>query len=130
MIHYSIIYAYECCEYDELTRDDLLLLCDWYASGSPESEIIHDLRAQKSETKTPFKRTGDQYPKTKVCPECGGEMRLELNVEDDECPYGDPEDGDWELATTASWIYECQADGCRNWERVGESETKRLGVLR
>lgn len=127
MIHYSIIYAYECCEYDQLTRNDLLLLCDWYARGSPDEEVTHDLNQVH---KTHFMSIGDTNPKTKVCPECGGEMRLELNVEDDECPYGDPEDGDWELATSASWIYECQADGCRNWERVGEPEIERHGVLR
>ena len=131
MIHYSIIYAYECCEYDELTRDDLLLLCDWYRRGLPEEEVSHDYHACTN-TRHPrtFMQTKDDYPKTKVCPECGGEMRLELDIQDDEVPYGNPEDGDSEFATTASWMYECQADGCRNWERVGEPETKRLGVLR
>jgi hypothetical protein len=42
MIPYSVIYNFECCEYDELTRDDLLLLCDWYKNGSPESEVNYD----------------------------------------------------------------------------------------
>lgn len=42
MIPYSVIYNFECCEYDELTRDDLLLLCDWYKNGSPEAEVNYD----------------------------------------------------------------------------------------
>jgi hypothetical protein len=120
MIHYSIIYAYECCEYDELTRDDLLLLCDWYARGSPENEVTHDLGCSK----TPFMQIGDNMPNTKVCPECSGEMTLEFDVEHDEIPCGD---GDGELAVTATWMYEC--NNCRYYEII-EQETKGTGELR
>lgn len=66
-------------------------------------------------------------PETKPCPECGGTLRLDTQVEPDDILHG--ETGDFELATTYSIIYECETRGC-HYVEVVDSETKGTGILR
>lgn len=66
----------------------------------------------------------------KECPRCStGMMYLQTEVEHDEAPYGDPDDGDWEMGQTCTLFYECDNKDCRYVEII-DQEFKGSGELR
>jgi hypothetical protein len=74
--------------------------------------------------------SASELPQTKECPKClKGTMELQVEVEGDEAPVGDPDSGDYEMGQIRTVFYECNNKCCKFTEVVNQ-EFKGSGILR